>query len=133
GVTQGVRMASPQRRKPSGILYSRRRVPSDLTHVLGREISVSLRTKDEPEAKRRFIKEAVRFDDLIEAARRKLSAPFNDLTVARAEALAGAWLQDALDADEARRMTTDEEPLIDVSADVTAHALALEEIERINE
>lgn len=126
-------MASPQKRKSSGIFYFRRRVPSDLTHVLGREVVVSLKTRDKAEAKRRFIDEAVRFDDVVARERRKLSAPFDTLTEPRAEALAGAWLQDALDADEARRMTTEEEPLIDVSADVTAHALALEEIERINE
>lgn len=126
-------MASPQKRKSSGIFYFRRRVPSDLTHVLGREVVVSLKTRDKAEAKRRFIDEAVRFDDVVARERRKLSVPFDTLTEPRAEALAGAWLQDALDADEARRMTTEEEPLIDVSADVTAHALALEEIERINE
>lgn len=127
-----VQMASPQKRLPSGVWYFRRRVPDDLTDIFGKEVNVSLRTKDGATAKRRFIEESVRFDDRVERARRERSLPFDTLTVYRAEALAGEWFKGALEADAVHRMETDGAGLIDTAADVTAHHVTLEEIERIN-
>lgn len=127
-----VQMASPQKRKASGVYYFRRRVPSDLVDTFGKEVIISLNTKDTATAKRRFNDESVRFDDKMEQARRDGARPFDTLTLRGAEVLAGLWLQDALEADEVQRLTADEVLLIDVEADITAHELVAADVEQIN-
>jgi len=128
-----VQMASPQKRKGSGVFYFRRRVPQDLVDVFGKEVVFSLKTKDEALAKRRFTEESVKLDDRMERERHLRARPFDELTVTKAQAMAGLWLQDALDADAKDRMETDGDGLVDHRADVTSHEVTLQQMERINE
>ena len=128
-----VQMASPQKRRGSGVYYFRRRVPQDLVDVLGKEVVVSLKTKDAALAKRRHAEENVKFDDRVQRERQARVRPFDTMTVTKAQAMAGLWLQDALDADAKDRMETDGDGLVDQQADVTAHEVALEQMERIKE
>ena len=127
-----VQMASPQKRKKSGVYYFRRRVPADLVDTFGVEVIVSLDTKDASTAKSRFSDESVRFDDKMRQARLRQSLPFDILTVTKAQTIASLWFQDTLEADAAQRLETDGDDLIDREADVTAHEAALEQIESIN-
>ena len=128
-----VQMSAPIKRPPHDVFYFRRRVPSDLVGVVGKKtITFSLKTKDPLIAKRRMAEELVRFDDDMARRREERTRPFDNLTVTKAKAIAGLWLQDTLEADAAHRLETDGVDLIDLQADVTAHEAALEQIERIN-
>tara|TARA_R110002074_G_scaffold132734_1_gene276214 strand:+ start:81 stop:1829 length:1749 start_codon:yes stop_codon:yes gene_type:complete len=126
-------MPAPFKRSPNGNYSFRRRVPSDLVDVVGKEvITFSLKTKDPLIAKRLMAEELVRFNDDMARRREERVLPFDNLTVTKAKAFAGLWFQDRLEADAAHLLETDGEDLVDHQANVTAHEVALDQIERIN-
>lgn len=93
-----VAMPTPWKHPKTGTYYFRRAVPADLRDKLGWEMKVSLDTKSPAEAKRLFVAELEKSEQMIELARSGYA-----LSEKAARALAGEWLATALKEDERRR------------------------------
>ncbi len=90
-------MAQPYKHRVSGIYYIRRKVPKELSQILGigREYKQSLGTRDLAEAKRLFAIQLVESDRMFSAAKAQL-AGLPDLTVPDIHSLAEAWYETEL-------------------------------------
>lgn len=90
-------MAQPWKHPKNGIFYFRREVPEDIRKLIGkREWKVSLKTRNLPEARLRFISEAQRCEEAFTAARDQLAGRFRVLP-SDAPKLADRWAKAVLE------------------------------------
>lgn len=89
-------MAQPWKHPQNGIFYFRREVPEDIRKLIGkREWKVSLKTRNLPEARLRFIGEAQRCEEAFTAARDQL-AGHSRVLPSDAPKLADRWAKAVL-------------------------------------